>query len=294
MYKKIAVIGLMIICVSLMAPLSYAQELKIGVLANRGAARALREWNATAEHLAAAIGKPFAIVPLTYEQLPEWTKDKKIDFVCGNPAMFAEMNKLYGVQAIATIINQYKGNQMDQMAGTILVRRDSPIMSVQDMKGKEFGTAAKNAFGGWLMTERVLVEAGMNPRQDVVLRELHTHDNVIYAIMNKAVAAGSVRSGSLEKMLDEGKVKPEDFRIINQRNDGFPLLHSTRLYPEYPMGACGHVPTALREQVTKALIAIGPNDPAAKNAKIVGWKAALDYTPVVECLTVVKYGAFGR
>lgn len=294
MIKRILALGLIVVCVSMLPYLSYGQELKLGVLANRGAVQAEREWKATADYLSAYTGKTCTIVPLTYEQISEWSQAGKIDFLCTNSAMYAEMNKLYGVQAIATIVNQYKQNQMDQFASTILVKKGSPIKDVQDLKGIEFGTASKSAFGGWLMTQRMLVESGMNPARDLRLQELHTHDNVIYAVMNGAVAAGSVRSGSIEKMLAEGKLKADDFRIIHPLEDAFPLLHSTQPYPEYPMAALSHVPANVREQVAQALIAMAPTEEAAKNLKVAGWKKPLDYTPVVECLTAIKYGAFGK
>jgi two-component system, LuxR family, sensor histidine kinase TtrS len=294
MLKRILVLGVIVVCVSMLPSLSHGQDLKLGVLANRGALQAEREWKATGDYLSAQVGKAVAIVPLTYEQISEWTKDGKLDFLCTNSAMFAEMNKLYGVQAIATILNQYKQTQVDQFASTIIVKKDSPIKELRDLKGIEFGTASKSAFGGWLMTERLLVESGMKPREDLKLQELHTHDNVIYAVMNGAVAAGSVRSGSVEKMLAEGKIKPDDFRIIHPLEDGFPLLHSTQPYPEYPMAALSHVPMNLREQVAQALVSMSSSEQAAKNLKIAGWKKPLDYSPVVQCLTAIKYGAFGK
>ena len=94
---------------------SFSQEYKIGVLANRGPMQAFNEWKATADYLSNKTGKNFSVVPLEYDQLPQWTKEKKIDFVLTNSAMYAELNKVYGVQAIATQINQYK----DQHAGQV-------------------------------------------------------------------------------------------------------------------------------------------------------------------------------
>jgi two-component system, LuxR family, sensor histidine kinase TtrS len=294
MHKRIVMLVVSIACIWLLPVQSYAQELKIGVLANRGALQAQKEWKATADYLSTKTGKQFVVIPLTYDQITPFTKDGKIDFLISNPATYAELNKLYGIQAVATMVNQYKNQQLDQMSSTVFAKKDSPAKSLQDFKGKEFGCASESAFGGWLMTLRMFVEGGMNPKTELKLRSLDTHDNVVYAVMNGAVAGGSVRSGTLEKMADEGKIKMDDIRIINQVSDAFPLVHSTQLYPEYPMAALSQVPSAVKTDVGQALIAMASTDSAATNAKIAGWKKAMDYAPVVECLVAIKYGAFGR
>lgn len=272
---------------------SQDNEYKIGVLANRGAPQAFKEWKATADLLSAKTGKSFAIVPLEYDQLPEWTREKKVDFILTNSAMYAELNRLYGIQAIATQVNQYKNQPMDKFGSVILIKSDSPIKNLGDFKGKDFACASRSAFGGWLMTVRLFMENGINPDADLgSLRELKTHDNVVYAVFNGVVAGGAVRTGTLEKMVQENKVKTSDFKIIQQIEDDFPLVHSTQLYPEYPFAACQSVPEAFKQQVGKILIGIPASDSANTSAKIVGWKEPLDYGPVIECLAKIKYGVF--
>lgn len=272
---------------------SQDEEYKIGVLANRGAHQAFREWKATADLLSSQTGKTFTLVPLEYSQFSEWIQDGKLDFVLANSAMYAEFNRLYGIQAIGTQVNQHNGRPMDEFGSVIIVKNESLIKTLSDFKGKPFACASRSAFGGWLMSARVFMENGINPETDLgAVRELKTHDNVVYAVFNGVVAGGSVRTGTLEKMVQEDKVKITDFRIIRQIDDDFPLVHSTRLYPEYPFAACRQVPAALRQQVAKVLIGIPENDPANTSARIAGWKAPLDYGPVVECLSALKYGAF--
>ncbi|MHC1729225.1 MAG: phosphate/phosphite/phosphonate ABC transporter substrate-binding protein [Syntrophobacteraceae bacterium] len=294
MRKKTVLFGLLIGLLWMFPSAVFCQDYKIGVLANRGAAKAMSDWKATADYLTAKTGKSFAIYPLDYQLIQEMTKEKKIDFFLTNSAMYSELNKLYGAQAIATQINQYKNQPMDKFSSTILAKKDSPIENLNDLKGKDFACASKSAFGGWLMTVRLFLENGIKPEDLKSIRELKTHDNVIYAVFNGAVPAGSVRTGSLEKMVQEGKVKFEDFKVVNRIADDFPLLHSAQLYPEYPMAACQHVPPEIRKEVARLMISIPEKDPALTSAKIAGWKEPLDYQSVVECLAAIKHGAFAN
>ena len=293
MRSKIILFGLLAGLFCFAPSTVFSQDIKFGVLSTRGAAQALKEWKATADYLSAKTGKPFTVVPLEYDQVPAWTKDKKIDFFYTSSAMYVELNKLYGARAVATQVAQFNSQPLNTYGGTILVKKDSPIEKLSDLKGKDVACSSKAAFGGWLMVSRLLIENGIDPNKDIKsVREVKTFDNTVYAVQNGAVPVGFLRTGIVEKMAAEGKVKLADFKVIQQVTDDFPLPHSTKLYPESPIAACQHVPAELRNQVSKALVAIQPTDAAAIDFKILGWTEPLDYKPVVECLTVIKYGAF--
>lgn len=293
MFKKVVVLGMLVAAWGLGTTASVAQEYKIGVLANRDAGQTVKEWKATADYLTAKVGKPFVIVPLSFDQLPESTKEGKVDFVLSNSAFYAELSRLYNVQAVATVVRNHKNQPLDQFAGVVLVKKDSPINSLKDFKGKDFMCVKKSSFGGWLMAHRLFLENGIIPDQDFKSLQFgKSHDNVVYAVYNGVVAGGTVRTGILEKMTEEGKIKMEDFKIIAQVRDDYPQVHSTILYPEWPLAAGSNVPAPLREQVTESLLAITATDPAAGAAKITGWKRAMDYQPVVECLKITKTEGF--
>ena len=57
---------------------------------------------------------------------------------------------------------------------------------------------------------------------------------------NMVRPAGTVRTDTMERMEAEGKIKISDFKIINQMKDNFPFVHSTPLYPEWPIAAAAH------------------------------------------------------
>ncbi len=293
MFGKKTVTGTLFAACCLFAAGALAQDYKIGVLANRDAGTAVKEWKATADYLTSKVGKSFVIVPLDFDQLPEWTKEKKVDFVLTNSAFYAELNRLYQVEAIATLAKSYKDQTMDQFGGVVLVKQDSPIKSLKDFKGKDFMCVKRSSFGGWLMAHRLFLESNIDPDKDFKsLRMGKTHDNVVYAVLNGAVDGGTVRTGILEKMAEEGKIKKEDFRIIAQVHDSFPLVHSTQLYPEWPLAACSTVPEPVKNQVVQLLLGLTGSEAPLKDAKIAGWKRVMDYTPVTECLRITHTEGF--
>lgn len=271
----------------------FSQEYKIAILANRGLSQAQNEWKATAEYLSSKLGMSFSVAPMDDATLRKSVEDGKVDFFYTNPAMYVELNRLNNARAVVTLVNRFKDQPLEQWGSAIFVKKGSPIKTLEDFKGKDFLCRGLSTFGGWLMAKRVFLENGIVPEKDFKsLRSISTHDNVVYAVLNGVADGGCVRTGTLEKMAWDGKIHLEDFRIIHQTQDGHPFLHSTVLYPEYPMAACSHVPSSLSDKVAEALMAMTPNDPAAISAKISGWKKPASYDAVIECLAMVQYGPF--
>ena len=59
-------------------------------------------------------------------------------------------------------------------------------------------------------------------------------DDIVLAVRAGIVDAGFVRTGQLESMEKEGKIKMDDFVIVDQKKDSdFPFIRSTAMYPEW-------------------------------------------------------------
>jgi phosphate/phosphite/phosphonate ABC transporter binding protein len=265
-----------------------AEEYKIGVLAKNGAGEVITQWNGHGDYLSKATGISFSVLPVTFLAMDAAIKEKKIDFVLANPAIVAEMGEKYGVKAIATMINKIKGKSVHQFGGVIFVRKDSPIKTLADIKGKKFGFVKRSSFGGLHAGLYLLKTNGIDPEKDCSgYAEIGTHEKVVNAVADKMIEVGTVRTDTLERMAEDGKINMDDFRIINKVEDDFPFVHSTVLYPEWPFAALSHVNTDVSEKVASALIDMKENSPAAQDAKISGWQQAVNYAPVLECLRMI-------
>lgn len=295
MNRVVKIIG--IICAAFILHLGFTvnanADFKIGVLAKRGAAKTMKKWGPTARYITQKTGIKCSIVPLQFTAIKPAVASKKIDFVLANSSFFVEIEKEYKARAIATMINSSSGKPLKDFGGVILVRNDSPIKTLADIKGKTFMCVKRSSLGGAHMAWRLLLDNGIDPEKDTIaFMEGGKHDNVVLAVKNGSADVGTVRSDTLERMQDEGKIRISDFRILHQVKDDFPFAHSTRLYPEWPMAALASTNKALADKVASALQAIKLSDHAAKAAKVVGWTTPADYTPVADCLRAIKYGAF--
>ncbi len=273
-----------------------ARDIKIGVLAKRGAKKCLKKWGPMGQYLSKKLNTPVKIVPLKFTATDPAVKNKMVDFILCNSSMYCNLQKKYGLRTVATMINSRKGKALTMFGGVIFVRKDSPIKTLAEIKGKKFACVKKSSFGGYQMALRELRELGINPEKDCSkFIQTGKHDNVVYAVMNGVADVGTVRTDTLERMEAEKKCKLSDFRILNlQHHKGFPFVCSTRLYPEWPIGCLKDTPSSIVESVKAALLSMPKDSKAAKAAKIVGWKEPADYSPVIACMKELGIGEFGK
>ncbi len=273
-------------------------QVKIGVLAKRGYEKCLQKWGGTAYYLNIWVpGCSFSIVPLDFQEIEEAVRDKKIDFLLANPAIYAEMEDKYGLSRIATLKNRRLSKVTTVFGGVIFCRADrKDIRGIEDLRGKDFMAVSKTSFGGWYAAWKYLLDHNIDPRRDFSRLSFgQTHDSVVLAVRDGRVDAGTVRTDALERMAGEGRISLDDFRILDVKppgKTGFPFLRTTRLYPEWPFAKMVHVPPRLAEKVAVALLKMEPDVAAAVDAKCAGWTIPLSYEPIHQCLKALKVGPY--
>ncbi len=268
---------------------------KIGVLAKNGPVKALKMWKSTGEYLTAKVAGNFEIVPLGFDAVFPAIEKGEVDFFLVNSSMFITAKVNYGAKAIATMINSRQGKPLKSFGGVIFTSEENDeINSTGDLSGKTFMAVKKSSFGGWQMAYMELLGQGIDPFKDFSKLEFGgKHDNVVLAIQNGVVDAGTVRTDTLERMAASGIIEMSEFKIISSKKHGdFPFVHSTALYPEWPIAKTKGTSDQIAETVVGALKQLTPSDKAAKDAKIMGWTDALDYKGVEDLQIKLKVGAY--
>jgi diguanylate cyclase (GGDEF)-like protein/PAS domain S-box-containing protein len=273
-------------------PYCYADNIRIGVLANKGIENAKLRWGLTANYLQNKIPiHSFSIVPLTFEQVEPAVNAGDIEFLITNPAMYVEMEAMHGASRIITLID----NNLTQFGGVIFCRSDRrDIQTINDLKGRSFMAVEKDSLGGWLMAWGELKQHGINPfRNFAPMLFAGNHNSVVLAVRDGKVDAGTVRTDTLERLAKKGIIKLSDFRAINEKHyKGFPLLISTSLYPEWPLAKVKHTSEGLAKLLAIELLSMPPDSPANKAAGIGGWTIPLDYQKVHDLMKDLRFGPY--
>lgn len=127
------------------------------------------------------------------------------------------------------------------LRGILVVRKDSPILDLEELQGKTVAFPSPNAIGASL-----LMRADLARMYQVTVNPLYvkTHSSVYLHVVNGLASAG----GGVEKTLQE-----QDAAI----RDALKVIYTTRDMPSHPIAAHPRVPKADREKVRNALLEMG-------------------------------------
>ena len=289
------IIKITLLCFLLSNSLWASKEIvKLGVLSKRGYETTMLKWSATARYLSKKIpGKNFIIKPIPFKDINSAIENEKVDFILTNSGMYIELESTYKVQAIATLINKHHSGALEkEFGGVIFTHKDNKekYRTIEDLTDITFGAVNKKSLGGWQMAWKELIDNGINVKSDFKSIEFQgTHDKVVYAVLNKEVDVGTVRTDSLERMALEKKIDINSFHFINlKKHEKFPFHASTQLYPEWPMAKLKSTSDTLSNSVAIALLEMNVDDIAAINSSVGGWNTPISYQPVHETFKILE------
>ncbi|MDY0386626.1 MAG: sensor histidine kinase [Methanolobus sp.] len=270
---------------------------RIGVLSVYGdKENSMELWTPTANYLSLSIpNSSFEIVPLDYDDFALTVGNDDVDFFYANPMLYVEMERNYGASRIATFHPVWNNSPYSGLGGVIIANasRDD-INSVQDLEGRSFMAVSEFSFGGFLAAMGELQRSGIDFRKDLgEIKYGHTHDNVVFAIVKGDVDAGTVRAGTLEKMVLEGKINIEDVKVLDQKEyDDYPFLASTDIYPGWAFAKTSSTPDNISKEVSIALLRIAPNSTPAIALASNGWSVPADYSSIDELMRELRIGPY--
>ena len=206
------------------------------------------------------------------------------------------LSKRLGVPApLATLIVKENGVPLSSFGGVIFARADHPNMKrLTDLKGKQVVAVDAGSFGGYQVQKYELAMAGLLIPGDAALKLTGMpHDNAVQVVLKGNADAGFVRTGVLEAMAREGKLDLSQIRILNQqRMSQFPLLLSTRLYPEWPFAALPQADENISRRVAAALFVLQEDTAATAAMNIHGFSPPSDYSTVESLLRELRLPPF--
>ncbi|MBI5102143.1 MAG: phosphate/phosphite/phosphonate ABC transporter substrate-binding protein [Nitrospirae bacterium] len=116
------------------------------------------------------------------------------------PANYIEANTRYGVKVLAKALR--KGVPFHRAA--IVVKTDSPLKSLREMKGKSLALVSPKSATGHIMPLAALRDAGITVADLKRHQFLGTHDKVAKAVINGEFDAGGMPEESANKLADKG------------------------------------------------------------------------------------------
>ena len=142
----------------------------------------------------------------------------------------------------------------------IIVRRDSPIRTIQDLRGKSVAFGARRATTGSLIPSYMLFGSGVTPNHLKVVKNLHNHEEVAKAVLKGIYDAGAVKD------VVAWKYEAQGLRIIAESGE----------LPNAPIAAGPSLPKDAEVAMVKALLSIDGNSLEGK-ATLSQWGPELQH-----------------
>ncbi|HXY97090.1 MAG TPA: phosphate/phosphite/phosphonate ABC transporter substrate-binding protein [Steroidobacteraceae bacterium] len=150
-----------------------------------------RRFTPLAEALARSTGRAVVVrVGVSYAEHIAAIGTGSVDIAYMGPALYVRMTGSYGPKPLLArqVINGDPARH-----GEIIVRQDSAIRSLQDLKGKRFAFSDPEATSGHVVPAAMLRDAGVPESALAQSAYLHSYRNVALAVLAGDFDAGAVR-----------------------------------------------------------------------------------------------------
>lgn len=267
-------------------------SVNVGVQAPRGALKAMAEWSELGNYLTKVMGQEVKMIPVDVTKTVETFSSGGVDYMLANPVMALTLIKKQNANSLVTL-NRKAG---DQFGGVIIAKKGANIKTSHDLKGKSvLAFKFKKSAAGYVFQVKHLMDQGMDPFKDFKsFTESKNQDDIVFAVKNGLADAGFIKTGLLEVMEKEGKVKKADFEIVDQANDGFAHVHTTRLYPEWTVVYSAKANPDLTAKLKAALLKLKSDDEASKKARIAGFVEPLSFDELDNTMRALKLGPYNK
>lgn len=122
----------------------------------------------------------------------------EVDIALLGPLAYLEAHKKYGA---ISILQSVTDKSEPIYRSVVVVRRDSPLSELSELKGKSFAFAAPQSTSGNLYPRYMLAEAGIHLKDLREYKNFHYHDSVVKWVLNGDYDAGAIRETVAEKYL---------------------------------------------------------------------------------------------
>ncbi|HWR98637.1 MAG TPA: phosphate/phosphite/phosphonate ABC transporter substrate-binding protein [Candidatus Methanoperedens sp.] len=236
-----------------------SKPLRIGFMICNSVEETRARFAPLAAHLGEQLGRRVEPVWLDTADFDEAVRAGRFDLIHTNSYLYVWFRETYGFRVVA---GEARGKDGAYSSGSVIVGRESPARSLADLKGKRFVFGPAFAPTAYLSPYWLLLEAGVDPEKDLGYYAFPAgsfkHEKAIYAVVNGAFDAGAGPALDLEVMEAEGKLLPEDYRVLVRG----PLV------PYCVFSAASRLPESTLRDVRKALFALTPDTVAAVDGEV--------------------------
>ncbi len=232
---------------------SAQQVLKVTTIPEEAATEQVRKFGPLTRYLERSLGMKVEFTPVNdYPAAVEALVNKQVDLVWFGGFTHVQAQIRSGGKVIAIAQREEDDNKFRSV---FIAQKDSGITKLADLKGKEFSFGSQSSTSGHFMPRFNLLKAGVNPDQDFKrVAYSGAHDATIASVVSGRVAAASLDITVWRKFVSEKKVDTNKVDVF----------FTTPPFFNYNWSVHADMPSALRDRIAKALLALDMNTPEGR------------------------------
>ncbi len=174
--------------------------IKISAIGLEDPAKMIENFKPLCDYLTSKIGKKVEFIPAaTYEKAVEGLKDGTVDMAHLGPVTYVQAHDGFGAEALVKALEKGK----TEYSSVIFTKKDSPITSVEQLKGKKVAFGDKDSMSSNCGPKYFMYNKGIK-ESDLAEAKNHTSQNdVIFAVLNGDFDAGTIKDGVFDKNKDK-------------------------------------------------------------------------------------------
>ncbi|QQZ09288.1 phosphate/phosphite/phosphonate ABC transporter substrate-binding protein [Heyndrickxia vini] len=255
------------------------KELTIGFVPSQNAETLEAKAKPLAELLEKEIGIPVKVqVTTDYNGVVEAMGSKQLDlgflpptdYVLAHEKGYADVL----LQALRNGVDPETGKQTDELVdyyySGVLVRTDSGINSIKDLKGKRIGYQAPTSSAGYVWPAVEMKEKGVDAQKDVKYVQLQGHDKGVQGVLSKDIDAAAV-------FVDARNIVEKEYPDVYKNTK---YLFLTDKIPNDTISVRPDMDQAWKDKIADAFVKIGEDEKGKEIIKAiyshVGYKKSQD------------------
>jgi phosphonate transport system substrate-binding protein len=252
-------------CLFLFTHAQAQQVLKVTTIPEEAATEQIRKFGPLSQYLEKSLGMKVEFTPVNdYPAAVEALVNKQVDLVWFGGFTHVQAQIRSGGKIIAIAQRE----EDTKFRSVFITQKNSGITKLTDLKGKQVSFGSQSSTSGHLMPRTFLLEAGLNPESDFKrIAYSGAHDATIASVVSGRVDAAALDITVWNKFVAENKVDTSKVDVF----------YTTPTFFNYNWSVHADMPMALREKITKALLALNMNTPEGK--EILTLNRASKYIP---------------
>lgn len=151
----------------------------------------VKRFSPLADYLGEELKQPVRIrIQKSYQAHIDFVGQDQADIAFIGPVSYIFLRKNYGAKPLLAKLEESGASFFH---GVIIVRRDSPLASLEDLKGKSFAFSDPNSTMGYIVPRAMLAQAGVSVSQLRRHDFLNSHHDVVLAVLGGYFDAGGVK-----------------------------------------------------------------------------------------------------